>query len=113
MPDSSTEDTLLLVDPDLDFLDWATKHLAANNLRILRCDNAANALKVVEKTRVGVVVAAMEMEPFDGMEFLGRVLQHSPQVMHDLVLPVCSQASCKSRSSRSVKRTVNVLMSLL
>jgi hypothetical protein len=24
MPDDSTEDTLLLIDPDLDFLDWAT-----------------------------------------------------------------------------------------
>ncbi len=83
MAEVPTEDTLLLVDPDLDFLEWATKHLAANNLRILRCDNALNALKVVEKTRVGVVVAAMEMEPFDGMEFLGRVLQHSP---HSLVI---------------------------
>jgi DNA-binding NtrC family response regulator len=81
MPDSSSEDTLLLVDPDLDFLDWATKHLTADNLRILRCDNAANAIKVVEKTQVGVVVAAMEMEPFDGMELLARVLQHSPQTL--------------------------------
>jgi DNA-binding NtrC family response regulator len=81
MPDDSTEDTLLLIDPDLDFLDWATKHLAANNLRILRCDNAANALKVVEKTRIGVVVAAMELDPFDGMELLGRILQQSPQTL--------------------------------
>ena len=81
MPDSAAEDTLLLVDPDLDFLDWATKHLAAKNLRILRCDNAANAIKVIEKTSVVVVVAAMEMEPFDGMEFLGRVLQQSPQTL--------------------------------
>ena len=81
MPDDSTEDTLLLIDPDLDFLDWATKHLAANNLRILRCDNAANALKVVEKTCIGVVVAAMELDPFDGMELLGRILQQSPQTL--------------------------------
>ena len=81
MADSSVEDTLLLVDPDLDFLDWATKHLAANNLRILRCDNAANAIKVVEKTPISVVVAAMDMEPFDGMELLGRILQHSPQTL--------------------------------
>ena len=55
--------------------------MAANNLRILRCDNAANALKVVEKTPVGVVVAAMELEPFDGMELLGRILQQSPQTL--------------------------------
>ncbi len=81
MPEAPQEDTLLLVDPDLDFLDWATKHLAANNLRILRCDNAANAIKVVEKTPITVVVAAMELQPFDGMELLGRVLQHSPQTL--------------------------------
>ena len=81
MPDDATEDTLLLVDPDLDFLDWATKHLAAANLRILRCDNAANAIKIVEKTPVGLVVAAMELEPFDGMELLGRILQQSPETL--------------------------------
>jgi DNA-binding NtrC family response regulator len=81
MSEPIPEDTLLLVDPDLDFLDWATKHLFAQNLKILRCDNAANAVKVVEKTPVGVVVAAMELEPFDGMELLGRILQHSPNTM--------------------------------
>lgn len=81
MPDPSSEETLLLVDPDLDFLEWATKHLTAKNLRILRCDNAENAIKVIGKTTVGVVVAAMEMEPFDGMEFLSRVVQESPQTL--------------------------------
>jgi DNA-binding NtrC family response regulator len=81
MPDSPQEDTLLLVDPDLDFLDWATKHLFANNLRILRCDNASNALKVIEKTEVSVIVAAMELEPFDGMELLGQIMQQSPKTL--------------------------------
>lgn len=81
MPDTPSEDTLLLVDPDLDFLNWATKHLAAKNLRVLRCDNPANALKVIEKTSVSVVVAAMDMVPVDGMELLGRILQQSPQTL--------------------------------
>ena len=81
MPDDSAEDTLLLVDPDLDFLDWAGKHLAAANVRVLRCDNAANALKVVEMHPVALVVAALELKPFDGMELLGRVLQQSPQTL--------------------------------
>jgi len=81
MPEDSAADTLLLVDPDLDFLDWASKHLAAANLRVLRCDNAANALKVVEKHPVALVVAALELEPFDGMELLARVLQQSPQTL--------------------------------
>ena len=79
MPDSTPEETLLLVDPDHDFLDWATKHLAAKNLRILRCDNAANAIKVSEKTPVSLIVSAMTLQPFDGMELLSRVRLQSPQ----------------------------------
>ncbi len=81
MQTNPTEDTILLVDPDLDFLDWATKHLSAKNLRVLRCDNAANAIKVIEKTPVSVVVAAMDLEPFDGPELLGRIMQQSPQTL--------------------------------
>lgn len=81
MSDAPLEDTLLLVDPDLDFLDWATKHLFANNLRVLRCDNASNALKVIEKTEVSVIVAAMELEPFDGIELLGRIMHQSPKTL--------------------------------
>jgi DNA-binding NtrC family response regulator len=81
MPLNSSEDTLLLVDPDLDFLDWSTKHLSAKNLRVLRCDNAANAIKVIEKTNVSVVVAALELQPFDGMELLARIMQQSPSTL--------------------------------
>ncbi len=81
MSEETTEDTLLLVDPDLDFLDWATKHLSARNLRVLRCDNAINALKVIEMTPISVVVAAMELEPFDGMELLAQIAQQSPQTL--------------------------------
>ncbi len=78
MPRPREEDTLLLVDPDHDFLDWATRHLAAKNLRILRCDNADKAVKVVAKTPVAVVVAAMELQPFDGMELITRITASSP-----------------------------------
>jgi DNA-binding NtrC family response regulator len=81
MPDSVPEETLLLVDPDLDFLDWATKHLAAKGLRILRCDDAGKAIKVIEKTQVNVVVSAMAIQPFDGLELLGRIRTQSPDTL--------------------------------
>ncbi|MES2995477.1 MAG: sigma-54 dependent transcriptional regulator [Verrucomicrobiota bacterium] len=81
MAGETFEETLLIVDPEMDFLDWASKHLAAKNLRILRCDNAAKAVKVVEKTEVGVIVAALDLQPFDGMELLNRVTAGSPQTL--------------------------------
>ena len=81
MSDTVPEETLLLVDPDLDFLDWATKHLAAKGLRILRCDDAGKAIKVIEKTPVNVVVSAVELQPFDGVDLLGRIKAQSPDTL--------------------------------
>lgn len=81
MPEPAAEETLLLVDPDLDFLDWATKHLAAKGLRILRCDDAGKAIKVIEKARVNVVVSAVSLQPFDGMDLLGRIRAQSPDTL--------------------------------
>jgi DNA-binding NtrC family response regulator len=81
MLEKPPEETLLLVDPDLDFLDWATKHLAADGLKILRCDNAENALKVMAKIPVHLVLAAFDLQPFDGMELLARTRLQSPQTM--------------------------------
>ena len=83
MPETPATETLLLVDPDLDFLDWATKHLAADGLRILRCDNADNAIKVLTKTPVTLMVADFDLQPFDGLELLARTRQQSP---HTLVI---------------------------
>jgi DNA-binding NtrC family response regulator len=81
MAEAEYQETLLLVDPDLDFLDWATKHLAAKDLRILRCDDAGKALKVIEKTQVSVVVSAISIQPFDGLELLGRIRVQSPEAL--------------------------------
>ncbi|MFU8893104.1 MAG: sigma-54-dependent transcriptional regulator [Luteolibacter sp.] len=81
MPTRKEEDVLLLVDPDHDFLDWATRHLAAKNLKILRCDDAAKALKVVENTSVAVVVASMDLQPFDGMELVSRISAANPNAL--------------------------------
>ncbi len=78
---SPPEPTILLVDQDHDFLEWATKHLTAKGLRILRCDHADNAVKVVEKTQVDVVVADILLQPYDGLELLSRIRQTSPNTL--------------------------------
>ena len=76
--DTSTERTLLLVDPDHDYLDWASKHLEAPDVRILRCDNAQNALKICERTSVELVIADIVLEPFDGLELITRLRATHP-----------------------------------
>ena len=73
--------TILLVDTDLDFLEWATKHLAADDLRILRCDHAEKAVKVCDTTRVDLVIADLVLQPFDGLTLLSRLRAAHPAIL--------------------------------
>ncbi|MFC7338579.1 sigma-54-dependent transcriptional regulator [Haloferula chungangensis] len=79
--DSTEGQTILLVDPDHDYLEWATKHLSAEDLRILRCDQADKAIKVVEKATIDLVIADMSLQPFDGLELLSRIRQTAPNTL--------------------------------
>jgi DNA-binding NtrC family response regulator len=81
MAEALPEQTILIVDQDHDFLEWATKHLTANGVRILRCDQADNAVKVVEKTPVDLVIADIQLQPFDGLELLSRLRQASSNTL--------------------------------
>ena len=81
MPDDTPQQTLLLVDQDLDYLEWATKHLAADDLRILRCNHAEKAAKVCDTTEVDLIIADIVLQPFDGLDLLGRVRAAHPGTM--------------------------------
>ena len=81
MAEAEFTDTLLLVDSDIDFLDWVTKHLEAPDLRILRCDNSEKALKVIASTQVDLVLADLLTEPQDGLELLTKIRAHDAGIV--------------------------------
>jgi len=73
--------TILIVDQDVDYLDWASKHLEAKRLRILRCNNSDKAEKVSRKTDIDLVIADMKLQPFDGIELLQRLKAKFPNMV--------------------------------
>ena len=79
--DETQNQSILIVDQDHDFLEWATKHLAADDLRILRCDQADKAIKVIEKTPLDLIITDMALQPFDGLELLSRIRQTAPNAL--------------------------------
>lgn len=81
MPETSAEQTILLVDSDIDYLEWATKHLDAKGLRILRCDHAEKAAKVCATTDVDLVIADLSLQPFDGLVLLRRIRAAHPGIL--------------------------------
>ena len=90
----TTEDqTILLIDQDLDYLDWVTKHLTADGVRILRCNDAAKALKVCDTTQVDLIISDIIIQPFDGITLLSKVKASHPATLVILtgVFPTASQ----------------------
>jgi len=79
--ETSAEQTILLVDSDIDYLEWATKHLNAEGLRILRCDHAEKAAKVCDTTDVDLVIADIPLQPFDGLVLLRRIRAAHPGIL--------------------------------
>lgn len=71
----------LLVDADHDYLNWAEKHLDAEGIRILKCDDAAKALKVAQKVDVELVIADLALQPFDGVDLLKQLKAHNPETL--------------------------------
>jgi DNA-binding NtrC family response regulator len=70
-----------MVDSDIDYLEWATKHLKAKGLRILRCDHAEKAAKVCDTTDVDLVIADIALQPFDGLVLLRRIRAAHPGIL--------------------------------
>lgn len=81
MSEVNEEQTILLVDSDLDYLDWATKHLSAKGVRILRCDHSEKAIKVCETTNVDLIITALVIQPFDGVKLLSHIRASHPDIM--------------------------------
>ncbi len=77
-PEPVPEQTILIVDTDREYLDWATRHLAAQGVRILRCDDADKALRVLAKTPVELVLSEFRIGRWDGLELLDRVRRDHP-----------------------------------
>lgn len=89
----TTAHQILLVDPDIDYLEWATKHLTADDVKILRCDTADKAAKVVTKTQIDLVICDLKLEPYDGFELLRKIRANSPDslVILTAITPSTSQ----------------------
>ena len=73
--------TILLVDRETDFLEWAKHQLEATGTRVLCEATADAAYKTFSLESPDLVMAEMNLHPFSGVELLGRIRKHSPNAM--------------------------------
>jgi DNA-binding NtrC family response regulator len=70
--------TVLIVDPDPDFLEWAIRQLTASGLEVISASRADEALTAFAKDSPDLLIADTHLEPFTGQELLVRIRERDP-----------------------------------
>ena len=77
----AAKQTILLVDRETDFLDWARHQLESPTTRVLTETSADAAYRTFSLESPDLVLAEMNLHPFTGLELLARIRKHSPNAM--------------------------------
>ncbi|HEX8295992.1 MAG TPA: sigma-54 dependent transcriptional regulator [Chthoniobacteraceae bacterium] len=67
--------TILIVDPETDFLEWAAHQLETPNTRVITATTADEALKIFTREDPDLVITETHLSPFSGLELLVKVRQ--------------------------------------
>jgi two-component system nitrogen regulation response regulator GlnG len=70
--------TILVVDPDTDFLDWIRRQLATVSTRVITTTTADEAFKLWSREEPDVVISETHLSPFSGMELLVKMRGRNP-----------------------------------
>lgn len=77
--------TILIVDPETDFLEWMQHQLEAPNVRVLTATNADTALRLHTTESPDLLIAETHLTPFSGLELLVKARQRDPNAMVILI----------------------------
>ena len=67
--------TILVVDPETDFLEWVQHQLETPTTRVLTATSADEAFKIFSRERPDLLIAETHLAPFSGLELLVKVRQ--------------------------------------
>ena len=70
--------TILIADPELDFLEWASHQLSAKEIKVITASSADEAYKLFCREEPDVLITETHLSPFSGQELLVKVRQREP-----------------------------------
>jgi len=73
--------TILIVDPESDFLEWAANQLETPTTRVITATTSDEALKIFNREDPDLVITETHMAPFSGLELLLKVRQRKSNAM--------------------------------
>ena len=73
--------SILIIDPETDFLEWAERHLTTPQVKVLTAGNAEDGFKQYTSARPDLVITEFHLKPVNGIELLKRIRQTDPGAM--------------------------------
>src|ERR1700761_7542299 len=73
--------TILVVDPETDFLDWVQHQLATPTTRVITATKADDGFKLFCRETPDLLITETHLSPFSGQELLVRVKQRDPNAI--------------------------------
>ncbi len=73
--------TIVIVDPESDFLEWAVHQLETPTTRVLTATRVDEAYKLYFGENADLLITDTHMQPYSGLELLARVRQKDPNAM--------------------------------
>jgi DNA-binding NtrC family response regulator len=77
--------TILIVDPETDFLEWLQHQLETPNTRVLTAPDAEKAYQIYRRERPDLLITETHLVPFSGMELLVKARQFDANAMVILI----------------------------
>jgi len=77
--------TILLVDPETDFLEWAQHQLETPTTRVMTATKADDAYKIFCRESPDLLITETHLVPFSGLELLVKARQRDPNSMVILI----------------------------
>jgi DNA-binding NtrC family response regulator len=77
----ATKQTVLVVDPDSDFLEWARNQIGADDVRVITAETSEDAFKLFCAEDPLVVITEMRLGTHSGLELLARLRKRDPNAL--------------------------------
>ena len=78
---SDKSQTILVVDPDTDFLDWVRKQLETPQTRVLTATASDEAYRIFSQDTPDLLITETHLQPFSGLELLVKARQRDSNAM--------------------------------
>ncbi len=73
--------TIVIVDPEVDFLEWAAHQLETPTTRVLTATRTDEAYKLYFGEDADLLISDTHLQPYTGMELLAKIRQRDPNAM--------------------------------